>query len=50
MTGVTVNGEAAQLYGDQSFASGPGLAGVLNDGDNTFTVVAEDTRPRGCPH
>jgi RHS repeat-associated protein len=44
-TNVTVNGQTATRYGDNTFA----LAGVsLADGTNTFTAVAQDSYGRGA--
>jgi RHS repeat-associated protein len=39
-TSVTVNGQAAQAYADNTFASSSGF--TLNNGQNTFTTIAQN--------
>ena len=41
---VTVNGQAAQTYGDLTFASGNGF--TLADGQNSFTTLAQNAAGR----
>ena len=43
-TNVTVNGQTATRYGDNTFAR-EGFA--LSDGNNTFTAIAQDSLGRG---